>query len=191
MNFKDVVKQREATNEILHHIKAPFRLAFMTQLHDSDRSKRVTIEIGTPEQIEKGHAQNNLLYYAKINEASKFLTGFNAALAALSNFSAPVNQDKKEYAISPTGIYEVRRKESSTEYCYIKADSPAEAEEIAADLDPEAWTSCQDYTADTEDIIPATPQDLAGRIVNDAEGYFNYSPSKCIDKTSTDNELLK
>lgn len=87
MKYETLIQQKDAANENLTRFNAPYRIAFMTQKHDSDRSKRVTIEIGTPEQIERGCANNNLLNYATINEASKFMIGFNAALAMINVYT--------------------------------------------------------------------------------------------------------
>ncbi len=88
MSYQIVKNQIQAANENLAQINAPYRIGYMSQ----NNHTRITLEIGTPEQISKGCAKNSLLPYATQNECSKFLTGFNAALAMLSNYSAPVNQ---------------------------------------------------------------------------------------------------
>lgn len=88
MTYKIVSDQKQAANENLAAINAPYRIAFMTQ----NGHRRITIEIGTPEQIERGCANNSLLSYATLSEASTFLTGLNAALAMQINYSHPVNK---------------------------------------------------------------------------------------------------
>lgn len=88
MKFKTIDQQKQAANENLTMIKAPFRLSFMVQ----NRPIRITIDIGTPEQIEQGTATNSLLSYATLNETSKFLMGFNACLNCLNQFNHPVNK---------------------------------------------------------------------------------------------------
>ena len=87
MNFTIVKNQIKAANENLAQIKAPYRIGYMSQ----NKHTRITLEIGTPAQIEKGCAKNALIPYATLNECSKFLIGFNSALSMLSNYSAPVN----------------------------------------------------------------------------------------------------
>ena len=87
MNYTIVLNQKQAANENLAAINAPYRIAFMTQ----NGHRRITVEIGTPDQINKGCANNSLLTYATPSEVSNFLTGFNSALAMIINYNHPVN----------------------------------------------------------------------------------------------------
>lgn len=89
MDYETVKNQKDAANENLVRINAPFRLSFMSQ----NKHTRITIEIGTPEQIERGCCQNSVLPYASLNDASKFLMGFNACLNSLSTYNLPVNKN--------------------------------------------------------------------------------------------------
>lgn len=87
MNWTIVKNQIQAANENLAQIKAPYRIGYMSQ----NKHTRITLYVGSVEQISKESGANSILVYSTLNECSKFITGFNAALAMLSNYSAPVN----------------------------------------------------------------------------------------------------
>lgn len=79
-----------------------------------------------------------------------------------------------------TTIFKVIKREGSTQYAFIEAESSDKAIEYASSLDGEAWRENQDYDNDIEDpALPATPEELHGCIVERTDGtYFNYEKAE-------------
>lgn len=63
-------------------------------------------------------------------------------------------------------IYCVIRQETVSEYCYIEASSPKEAEEIADEVESEAWRSNQDYSNEILEVtVVKDKKELKGRYI--------------------------
>lgn len=88
MLFKDLEKLKAAVNEQLEREGSPFLLGFMTQHNKS----RITIELGTPQQLKEGRNQKSLAFYLTRKEAALWLQGWQANAAIRAASTAPTNQ---------------------------------------------------------------------------------------------------
>lgn len=86
MSYKKLLALKEAANEQLAAKGASYRVAFMTQ----NKHTRITINIGTEEQIKAGTARNSLAVYLTVNEAILWMWGWQAYSAMQTAFEAPV-----------------------------------------------------------------------------------------------------
>lgn len=70
-------------------------------------------------------------------------------------------------------IYEVTRRERSSEYVYIEAENEAEAEMIAENIDSHLWRQSQNYECEICRIQEVSREDVEGKYVEtDVENYL-------------------